>query len=54
MIKMKHEESKQTATVRDEVQAAAFLKAGYVPATKADAEKLYGEEITTDENIEEE
>jgi len=50
-IKLKHkDDNKQTAVVRDEVQAAAFLKAGFVPATKVDEEKLNGtfEEIKED------
>ncbi len=48
-IKLKHkDDDKRTAEVRDEVQAAAFLKAGFVPATKADEAKLRGEEVTED------
>lgn len=42
-IKLKHSKnSKRTAEVRDEVQAAAFLKEGFVGATKTDEDKLNG------------
>lgn len=48
-IKLKYkDDEKQTAVVRDEIQAAAFLKAGFVPATKVDEAKLNGEEVTED------
>lgn len=51
MIKLKHkDDDKKTAVVRDEVQAAAFIKAGFVGATKADEAKLKGE--TVDESKE--
>lgn len=44
MIKLKYkDDDKVTAQVRDEVQAAAFIKAGFEPATKADEAKLRGE-----------
>lgn len=49
-IKLKKEGIKETVEVRDDVQAAAFLKEGFVPATKADEEKLKGEEVTEDSN----
>lgn len=42
-IKLKHSKNgKRTAEVRDEVQAAAFLKEGFVGATKTDEDKLNG------------
>lgn len=44
-IKLKKEGIKETVEVRDDVQAAAFLKAGFVPATKADEAKLKGEDL---------
>jgi len=43
-IKLKLKDSKETATVRDEVQLAAFLKAGFEYASKAEEAKLKGEE----------
>jgi hypothetical protein len=40
-IKLKFKNDKEkVVTVRDEVQAAAFEKAGFEPATKEDAAKL--------------
>lgn len=47
-IKLKKEGLKDTVEVRDEVQAAAFINAGFVPATKADEAKLKGEEKVAD------
>jgi hypothetical protein len=48
MIKLKKEGVKETVTVRDEVQAAAFIKVGFEPATKADEARLKGEEVAED------
>jgi hypothetical protein len=39
-IKFKVKDGKEVLVARDDVQAAAFIKAGLVPATKADEEKL--------------
>jgi hypothetical protein len=39
-IKFKVKDGKDILVARDDVQAAAFIKAGFVPATKADEEKL--------------
>jgi hypothetical protein len=39
------ENKKKFVVVRDEIQAAAFLKAGFEPATAADEAKLKGEEV---------
>lgn len=39
-IKLKQKDGKATLIARDEVQAAAIMKQGFEPATKADAEKL--------------
>lgn len=52
-IKLKKEGIKETVTVRDEVQAAAFLKVGFEPASKADREKLSGvqEETVVDPSV---
>lgn len=47
-IKLKHEDVKETVTVRDSVQAAAFIKAGFEPASKTDKAKLNGEEEKED------
>lgn len=41
-IKFKVKDGKDILVARDEVQAAAFKKQGFVPATKADEEKLEG------------
>ena len=45
---VKEGQKEQTAEVRDEIQAAAFLKAGFIPATKADEAKLKGEDVEDD------
>lgn len=41
-FKLKKDGIKETVTVRDEIQAAAFIKAGFVPANKTEEERLYG------------
>lgn len=38
-FKLKLKDSEETVTVRDEVQLAAFLKAGFEQVTKADEAK---------------
>lgn len=43
-IKFKTKDGKDTLIARDEIQAAAFIKQGLSPATKADQEKLEGKE----------
>lgn len=43
MIKFKSEDGKQTIEALDDIQAAAFLKAGFKPATKVDEAKLKGD-----------
>lgn len=50
-IKLKLKDGKETVTVLNEVQAAAFLKAGFVPATKSDADALK-EETPKEEVVE--
>lgn len=54
-IKFVNPENKKSKPLiaRNEIQAAAFLKQGLVPASKADEAKLNPEEETTEEVIEE-
>ncbi|GIN88704.1 hypothetical protein J6TS2_50900 [Heyndrickxia sporothermodurans] len=43
-IKFKSKDGKHTLEARNEIQAAAFIKQGLQPATKADEKKLEGQE----------
>lgn len=49
-ITFKLKEGKEKLVARDDVQAAAFIKAGFVPATKADEEKLNGKQENNGED----
>ncbi|WP_162920088.1 hypothetical protein [Paenisporosarcina cavernae] len=44
-IKFKIKDGKDILVARDPIQVAAFEKAGFEPATKADRDKLYGEKV---------